>query len=212
MNYSPQRLPKSDSLFQGRLCRWKKAQGHERERARAARFYLHLLVIVQRRIHRRDELLPSKDSDTITFHENEPSFPVEGAEFARIPDIVSRDNDRLLFARRGELKFSRSRDVLVIASCLSSSSSSLQCCNGWARLRATKRRGVVSRGGRCDCRCCGRAGEDKKRRISLGAVVLALAGRPTSRPSCFGRNAPAAAVAALSPPPPPPPRELRALV
>lgn len=55
------------------------------------------------------------------------------------------------------------------------------------------RRGV-SRCGRC---CRATKAERIKREDIPRAVVLALAGRPTSRPSCFGRNAPAAA--ALSP-------------
>lgn len=59
------------------------------------------------------------------------------------------------------------------------------------------RRGVVSRCGRCDCRRTVKMERIKREDIPW-AVVLALAGRPTSRPSCFGRNAPAAA-AALSP-------------
>lgn len=58
------------------------------------------------------------------------------------------------------------------------------------------RRGVVSRCGRCDCRRTVKM-ERLKREDILRAVVLALAGRPTSRPSCFGRNAPAAAAAAV---------------
>jgi len=59
------------------------------------------------------------------------------------------------------------------------------------------RRGVVrSRCGRCNCRRTVKMEKIKREDIPR-AVVLALAGRPTSRPSCFGRNAPA--VAALSP-------------
>lgn len=60
------------------------------------------------------------------------------------------------------------------------------------------RRGVVSRCGRCDCRRTVKMKRIKREDIPR-AVVLALAGRPTSRPSCFGRNAPDAAAAALSP-------------
>lgn len=56
------------------------------------------------------------------------------------------------------------------------------------RGRGPRRR--VSRCGRC---CQATKMEKIKREDIPGAVVLALAGRPTSRPSCFGRNAPVAA-------------------
>lgn len=57
---------------------------------------------------------------------------------------------------------------------------------------------VVSRCGDC-CRRAAKMERIKREDIPR-AVVLALAGRPTSRPSCFGRNAPAvaSATAALS--------------
>lgn len=60
-------------------------------------------------------------------------------------------------------------------------------CNGWARLRAKKRSHQSLWSMRLS------TAERIKREDIPRAVVLALAGRPTSRPSCFGRNAPAAA-------------------